>query len=61
MGQARRKVEEVRQAEQASAREQIARLEEKQARALERMRAVYEKDHSRWEDVLFGMIVGVEP
>ena len=61
MGQARRKVEEVRQAEQASAREQIARLEEKQARALERMQAAYEKNHDRWEDVLFGMIVGVGP
>ena len=58
MEQADRRIRQVRQAEQAAAQDRIARLEEKQAHALERMRAVYEKNRVRWADTLFGLIVG---
>ncbi len=55
------RIEVVKQLEQASAEEAIARLDEKQRQAMERVEAVYEKNRDRWADTLFTMIAGTRP
>ena len=58
---ARHRIELVEETEQAGAEEDIAKLDEKQRRAMANVEAVYEKNRDQWVDTLFSMIAGVKP
>lgn len=61
MEEARRRVQLVRETEQAAAEEEIARLDERQRQAMSRVETVYEKNRDQWVDTLFSLIAGVTP
>lgn len=54
---ARHRVELVEKTEGARADEEIARLDEKQRQAMERVEAAYKKNRDQWVDALFSLIV----
>ena len=61
MQRASRRVELVEETERAGAEEEMARLDEKQRRAMERVEAAYGKNRDQWVDTIFTLITGVKP
>lgn len=61
MQRARHRVELVEETERDGAEEDMAKLDEKQRRAMERVEAAYEKNRDQWVETLFSLIAGVKP
>lgn len=61
LAQARQRLEQVQQTEEAAAEEALDRLDRKLEQTMRAVEASYEKNKERWVDTLFSLIVGVQP